>query len=123
MLLVHGMNRDIFYGTAEFGRDGIQTLYGVGQDLTVNSQSSQLNVNYASRAALLSVQGMTEELAESIIQERGKGPFESLGRLNETSGDIRPGRVTVVPGRDGRRQDVHHPLGGDGQWLTAATGR
>ncbi|MGC9994407.1 MAG: helix-hairpin-helix domain-containing protein [Terriglobia bacterium] len=81
MLLVHGMNRDIYYGTAEIGRDGIQTLYGVGQDLTVYSQSSQVNVNYASRAALLSVRGMTEEVAENIIQERRKGPFESLDDL------------------------------------------
>ncbi len=83
MLLVHGMNRDIYYGTAEIGRDGIQTLYGVGQDLTVYSQSSQVNVNYASRAALLSVPGMTEEVAESIIQERRKGPFESLDDLKQ----------------------------------------
>jgi len=90
MLLVHGMNRDIFYGTAEFGRDGIQTLYGVGQDLTVYSQSSQVNVNYGSRAALFSVPGMTEELAESIIQERRKGPFESLDDLTQRLGTSVP---------------------------------
>jgi len=90
MLLVRGMNRDIFYGTAEFGRDGIRTLYGVGQDLTVYSQSSQVNVNYGSRAALLSVPGMTEELAESIIQERRKGPFESLDDLTKRLGTSVP---------------------------------
>lgn len=90
MLLVHGMNRDILYGAAEFGRDGIQTLYGVGQDLTVYSRSSQVNVNYASRAAMLSVPGMTGELADSIIQERGKSPFESLDDLTKRLGTSVP---------------------------------
>jgi type II secretory pathway component PulK len=90
MLLVHGMNRDILYGTVKFGRDGIQTLYGIGQDLTVYSRSGQVNVNYASRAAMLSVPGMAEELADSIIQERGKGPFESLDDLTKRLGTSVP---------------------------------
>jgi general secretion pathway protein K len=79
MLRVRGVTRDIFYGTAEFSRDNrFQSFYGVGQDLTVYSQSTQVNVNYASEAALLSVPGMTKELAEGIIEERRKGPFESI---------------------------------------------
>jgi type II secretory pathway component PulK len=90
MLLVHGMDRDIFYGTAEFGREGIQSLYGVGQDLTVYSRSGQVNVNYASRAALSSVPGMTGELADSIIQERSKGPFESLDDITKRLGTSVP---------------------------------
>jgi len=78
MLRVRGMSRDIFYGTAEISRGGqIQSLYGVGQDLTVYSQSSQVNLNYASEAALMSVPGMTEELVARIIEERSKAPFES----------------------------------------------
>jgi type II secretory pathway component PulK len=108
MLLVHGMNRDIFYGTAEFGRDGIQTLYGVGQDLTVYSQSSQVNVNYGSRAALLSVPGMTEELADAIIQERRKGPFESLDDLTKRLGTSVPDESQSLLGAtdDGRTYTI-----------------
>jgi len=84
MLLVRGMSRDIFYGTAAFSREhGIQSLYGVGQDLTVYSQSTLVNVNYASKAVLLSVPGMTEELTEGIIEERIQGPFKSLDDLTQ----------------------------------------
>ena len=91
ILRVRGMSRDIFYGTAEFSREnGIQTLYGVGQDLTVYSPSAQVNVNYASEAALLSVPGMTEELAEGIVQERSKGPFASLDDLTKRLGTSIP---------------------------------
>jgi general secretion pathway protein K len=79
MLRVRGVSRDIFYGTAELNRaHRLQSLYGVGQDLTVYSRSAQVNLNYASEAVLMSVPGMTEELADGIIEERSKGPFESL---------------------------------------------
>jgi general secretion pathway protein K len=79
VLRVRGMNRDIFYGTAEFSREkGIQYKYGVGQDLTIYSGSPQVNVNYASEAALLSVPDVDEGLAESIVRERTTQPFKSL---------------------------------------------
>jgi len=82
VLRVHGMSRDIFYGTADYSRqDRIQYKYGVGQDLTVYSRSPLLNVNYASEAALLSVPGVTEELARSVLEERRKKPFESLDEI------------------------------------------
>ncbi len=84
VLHVRGMSRDIFYGTAEYSRqDGIRYQYGVGQDLTIYSKSAPLNVNYASEAVLLSVPGVTEDLAESIVQERRKKPFESLEEMAE----------------------------------------
>jgi general secretion pathway protein K len=79
VLRVRGMNRDIFYGTAEFSWEkGIQYKYGVGQDLTIYSGSPQVNVNYASEAALLSVPGVDEDLAEPIVRERSNKPFKSL---------------------------------------------
>jgi general secretion pathway protein K len=79
VLRVRGMSRDIFYGTAEFSRkNGIQYQYGVGQDLTIYSRSLLVNVNYASEAVLLSVPGVTEHLAEPLVQERSKKPFKSM---------------------------------------------
>jgi type II secretory pathway component PulK len=73
------MSRDIFYGTAEFSREtGIQYKYGVGQDLTIYSGSTPVNLNYASGAVLLSVPGVDEDLAESIVRERTSQPFKSL---------------------------------------------
>ena len=91
MLLVRGMSRDILYGTAEFSREnGMQSLYGIGQDLTVYSQTTEMNVNYASKAALRSVPGVTEQLAESIIQERSKGPFQSQDDFTKRLGTSIP---------------------------------
>jgi len=91
MLRVRGMSRDIFYGTAEFNRaNRLQSLYGVGQDLTVYSKSTQVNLNYASEAVLMSVPGMTEELADAIIEERSKGPFESLDDVTKRLGTSIP---------------------------------
>jgi general secretion pathway protein K len=84
VLRVRGMSRDIFYGTAEFSREnGIQYKYGVGQDLTIYSHSLQLNVNYASEELLLSVPGMTEYMAGSIVQERSHKPFKSLDEIEQ----------------------------------------
>jgi type II secretory pathway component PulK len=84
VLRVRGMSRDIFYGTAEFSREeGIQYKYGVGQDLTIYSQSPLVNVNYASEAALLSVPGMDEDLAGVILQERRNMPFKSLEDMEQ----------------------------------------
>jgi type II secretory pathway component PulK len=109
MLRVRGVSRDIFYGTAEFSREnGIRSLYGVGQDLTVYSQATQVNVNYASEPALLSVQGLTEELAASIIQERRKGPFESSDDLTKRLGTSIPGESLSFLGftDDGRTYTI-----------------
>jgi len=82
VLRVRGMSRDIFYGTAEFSREnGIQYKYGVGQDLTIYSELPQVNVNYASEEVLLSVPGVTEELAGRIVEERRHKPFKSLDEM------------------------------------------
>jgi general secretion pathway protein K len=79
VLRVRGMSRDIFYGTAGFSREnGIQYQYGVGQDLTIRAQSPLVNINYASEAVLLSLPGMSKDLAEALVQERSKQPFQSL---------------------------------------------
>jgi hypothetical protein len=84
VLRVRGMSRDIFYGTAEFSPgEGIQYKYGMGQDLTIYSRSSQVNVNYASEEVLLSVPGMNEELARSIVAERRRKPFKSTQEIAE----------------------------------------
>jgi general secretion pathway protein K len=87
VLRVRGMSRDIFYGTAVVSPERrIRSEYGVGQDLTIYSGSPQVNVNYASKAVLLSVPGMEEGLAEPIVQERANKPFKSLDDLAQRLG-------------------------------------
>jgi general secretion pathway protein K len=83
-LRVRGMSRDIFYGTAFVRRDhGIESIYGVGQDLTIFSGSAQVNVNYASEALLQSVPGMGPDLARAIVEERSKQPFKTMDDLSQ----------------------------------------
>jgi general secretion pathway protein K len=94
VLRVRGMSRDIFYGTAEFSREnGIQYRYGVGQDLTIHAQSPLVNVNYASEAVLLSLPGMSEDLAGALVQERSKEPFQSLDDVVQRLGVSLPGEA------------------------------
>lgn len=84
VLRVRGMSREIFYATAEVTQQGkIRRQYGVGQDLTVFSRSAQINVNYASAAALQSVPGVGPELAAAIIQERQRRPFRTVAEITQ----------------------------------------
>ncbi len=91
VLNVRGMSREFFYGTVEVSREGkVLPIYGVGQDLTVMSGSSQVNVNYASEYVLRSVPGITDELASAIIQERRVDPFTSLEQVGDRTAVVLP---------------------------------
>lgn len=79
VLRVRGMNREILYGTLEVSDQGrIRRMYGVGEDLTVFSKSTQVNINYASAAVLGSVPGLSPELADAVARERANKPFQSI---------------------------------------------
>jgi type II secretory pathway component PulK len=86
-LRVRGMTRDIFYGSAVFRPNfGLQSEYGVGQDLTIYSHSNQVNVNYASETVLLSVPGVEADLAEPMVRERAAKPFKSVNEMEQRLG-------------------------------------
>ncbi len=91
VLNVRGMSREIFYGTVEVTKEGkVLPIYGVGQDLTVMSGASQVNVNYASEYVLRSVPGITADLARSIIQERRTEPFSSVLQIGDRTAALLP---------------------------------
>lgn len=84
VLLVRGMTRELFYGTVEVTERGaIRPKYGAGLDLTIFSRLAQVNVNYASEPVLLSVPGVTLDLADAIVEERSHGPFRSVGDMSD----------------------------------------
>lgn len=84
VLNVRGMSREIFYGTVEVSPQGtIHQIYGVGQDLTVMSGSVLVNVNYASQYVLMSLPGMTADLARTIVKERETEPFTSMVQVGD----------------------------------------
>ncbi len=90
-LNVPGMNRGIFYGRAEVNTQGkVETESGVGRDLTVRSRSPQLNINYASEAALRSVPGITESLAQAIVRARKQEPFKTVVEIGDRTGESLP---------------------------------
>lgn len=83
-LRVRGVTRDLFYGTVLATREGqVRPTYGVGQDLTIYSHTSQVNVNYASKEALESVPGIDPSWAQAVIAERRRAPFQSVAEISQ----------------------------------------
>jgi general secretion pathway protein K len=83
-LRVPGMTRGILYGSAEVDPMGkVRQLLGAGRDLTVRSGLAQLNINYASEAALRSVPGIDMDIARAMISERAREPFKAVGEIND----------------------------------------
>jgi len=69
LLLVKGMNRKILYGDGE--RQGIASF------LTVHSDTGKINIKSAPREVLISIPGITSEMADTIISLR-KDPTINL---------------------------------------------
>jgi len=89
VLNVRGMSREIFYGSVGISlRGSLFERSGVGQDLTVLSGRSQVNVNYASTYALQSVPGVGPDLAEAIVRERNREPFSSVTEIGDRTAKV-----------------------------------
>jgi general secretion pathway protein K len=83
-LRVPGMSRGILYGGAEVDTMGkVRRGLGAARDLSVRSGQAQLNINYASEAALRSVPGIDVDLAQAIIGQRKREPFKTVGEVND----------------------------------------
>jgi general secretion pathway protein K len=80
LLLVRGVTTDYFYGHSERADDGtIVFKYGLSRFLSANSASTQqTNVNFAEPPSLMSIPGITGEIAVQIYERRKNTPFKSL---------------------------------------------
>ncbi len=85
LLLVRGVTTDYFYGHAEKSADGVVNYkYGLSRCLTVYSTSTaSVNINYAPLPVLMSIPGMSIEIAQSIVQQRAIKPFVNPADLNQ----------------------------------------
>lgn len=84
LLNVPGMKPEIFYGHYVRRTDGkIQRLPGLVDCVTVNSNSSWININYASYPVLVAVTGMDARTADFIVTGRAQKPFVSLGQVTQ----------------------------------------
>jgi len=79
LLLVRGVTPEYFYGLPARNQDGsIAYRYGLSRYLTVySSPRPQVNVNYAPLPVLLSITGMTPQLAQMIYDRRHIKPFKN----------------------------------------------
>jgi general secretion pathway protein K len=78
LLLVRGVTPEYFYGKPEKTEDGaVVYKYGLSRYLSVYTNRTQVNVNYAPLQVLLSIPGMTPEFAGMIYEKRQTRPFQT----------------------------------------------
>jgi len=88
---VPGISRDVFFGRADVdARGGVRTEFGAARDLTVRSKMAQININYASEAALESVPGITGSFAQAIVRARSQEPFKTVVEIGDRTGESVP---------------------------------
>lgn len=86
LLLVKGISADILFGTNE--RKGIIDY------ITVHSKQRVINVNSAPKEVLMAVPGITEEIADSIIEYRKE---KRINHINEIQGILGTNFNSVMP--------------------------
>ena len=86
LLLVKGIKPEILYGSGE--------KKGIIDFLTVNSMSSQINVNAAAKEVLMTIPGMTPEIADGIITYRQSK--EIMG-VQEIQGILGGSYISMAP--------------------------
>ncbi len=69
LLFVRGVTQEIYYGT--------ESQKGIKEFITVFSKSAKINVNTAPKEVLMSMPGMGEEYARSIIEYRSQTEFKT----------------------------------------------
>jgi type II secretory pathway component PulK len=73
------VTRDYYYGHAERMPEGASVFkYGLSRYFTVYSTNPRVNVNYADVEVLMSVPGMTPQIAQQIYERRKTKPFANL---------------------------------------------
>jgi type II secretory pathway component PulK len=86
LLLVKGFSRAILYGgKIETGRAGDEPVSSTGiDDLLTTYGDGKINVNAASKRVLMTLPDVTDQIADTIIEER-EGWTEDGGRKEDTS--------------------------------------
>ncbi len=73
LLLVKGVTPAVLYGDGD--RKGIIDF------LTVNSDSGMINLNYAPKEVIMTIPGMSSDMADAIIQARQDKPIMNVGEI------------------------------------------
>jgi len=104
LLQVPGISPELFYGHYVRQDDGkFVRQPGLVDCVTVDSQSSQINVNYAPYPVLLVVTHSDTQLADDIVAARETKPISSLSELSSnfpvSGGTAEPNLTTQSSGR------------------------
>jgi general secretion pathway protein K len=84
LLLVRGVTLDYFYGHSEKTPDGsIIYKYGLSRYLTVYSMTPSININYAPVQVLMSIPGITPQMAQMIYERRKVKPFANVNEITQ----------------------------------------
>ncbi len=79
LILVRGITPEILYGTAE--------KKGLIDFITINSKTNTININAAPKEVLVSIPGITNEMAEFIIEYRENKEIENLEEIHDILGE------------------------------------
>lgn len=98
LLLIRGVTSDYYFGHREKTSDGqILERYGLSRYFTVYSNSNRINVNYAPLPVLLSIPGISPDLAQKIFERRQQRPFLSVDDFNKELGPtLGPGALGIL---------------------------
>lgn len=82
LLLIRGVTPDYYYGHSEKAPDGsIVYKYGMSRCFTVYSTTTRININYAPIPVLMSIPGMTPQMAQAIYDQRKVKPFANVNEV------------------------------------------
>lgn len=79
LILVRGITPEILYGTAE--------KKGLIDFITINSKTNTININAAPKEVLVSIPGITNEMADFIIEYRENKEIENLEEIHDILGE------------------------------------
>ena len=104
LMLVPRMSREVLYGIPKKGADGrTQLRRGLAQFVTVYSDKSQINLNYAAPEVLASLPDVDMDSANSIVAERQEQPYKSSSDLNQRTTAIIRGEALSQIGTEPSR--------------------
>jgi general secretion pathway protein K len=89
LLQVRGVTPSIFYGCYKTGGEEGETTWrrGLVDLVTVYSRSTRVDANTAPEEILSTIDGLSEEDAEKIVEARKEEPFKSLNDVRQLLGN------------------------------------
>jgi general secretion pathway protein K len=98
LLLIRGVTPDYFYGHSEKTPEGAMVFrYGLSRYFTAYGTSNRININFAPLPVLMSVPGMTPQIAQAIFERRRTNPYANMGDMTrDLPGNLGPATMAFL---------------------------